>query len=55
VRSLKVMSSYAGENSIAPSCARKLTMVKFELKERIAEPHAYASGPPELQLLVKCG
>jgi len=49
VRALKVMSSYVSENSIPPSCVRRLTM------ERIAKPHAYAPGPADLQVLAKCG
>ena len=51
---LKVMSSYAGENSMAPSCVRKLTMIELKLKELIAKPHAYALDPSDLQLLAEC-
>ena len=53
VCALKVMSLYAGENSMAP-CVRKLTMIELKLKELIAKPHAYALGPLDLQLLAEC-
>ena len=52
VCALKVMSSYAGENSMAP-CVRKLTVIELELKELIAKPHAYAPDPSDLQLLAE--
>ena len=54
MRALKVTSSYAGENSMAPSCVRKLTVIELKLKELIAKPHAYALGPSDLQLLAEC-
>ena len=53
VCALKVMSSYAGENSMAPSCVRKLTVIELELKELIAKPHAYSLDPSDLQLLAE--
>ena len=48
------MPSYAGENSMAPSCARKLTMIELKLKELVAKPHAYALDPSDLQFLAEC-
>ena len=50
---LKVMSSYASENSMAP-CIRKLTVIELELKELIDKPHAYALDLSNLQLLAEC-
>ena len=54
VCALKVMSSYAGENSMAPSCVRKLSVIELKLKELIAKSHAYALDPSSLQLLAEC-
>ena len=54
VCALKVMSLYAGENSMAPSCVRKLTVIELKLKELIAKPHAYSLDPSGLQLPAEC-
>ena len=51
---LKAMSSYADENSMAPSCVPKLTLVELELKELIAKLHTFALDPSDLQLLAEC-
>ena len=48
------VSSYAGENSMAPSCVRKLTVIELKLNELIAKPHAYVLGPSDLQLPAEC-
>ena len=49
------MPSYAGEDSMEPSCLRKLTVIELKLNELIAKPHAYALDPSDLQLLTECG
>ena len=45
VCALKVMPSYAGENSMAHSCVYKLTVIELKLGELIVKPHAYALNP----------
>ena len=49
---LQVMSSHAGEKSMAPYCVPKIPVI--ELKELIAKHHAYALDPSDLQLLAEC-